>query len=265
VYGFPFVPTSWLRDLWIAFLSVGTDAAVSFQSAAPIRRLNGFFPGPVVLTAPHGGHDRLPGGFVHQISDVLPHHVSLVDGLPVTTVERTLVDLAVVLGPRRLGDVIDDAVTKKRTLDSRIGAVLADVTRRGKPGVLKLARVLDDRGPGYVPPASELERAFFAALEAGGLPPPVRQLPLPGRGVIEGLVDAGYVDCQLLMETDGRRWHTRVKDIGRDHLRDAEATRAGWQTLRFLYEHVMDDPAEVCATIRDVRAARAGLGLNSRK
>ncbi|MGH9113554.1 MAG: hypothetical protein ACRDZN_14850, partial [Acidimicrobiales bacterium] len=56
---------------------------------------------------------------------------------------------------------------------------------------------------------------------------------------------------------DGRRWHTRIRDLRRDHLRDAEAARAGWQTLRFLYEEICESPGEVVATAADVRRVRS--------
>ncbi|HKE76919.1 MAG TPA: hypothetical protein VKB57_25080, partial [Acidimicrobiales bacterium] len=57
---------------------------------------------------------------------------------------------------------------------------------------------------------------------------------------------------------------TRVAALRRDHERDAEAARAGWQTLRFLYEQVVHHPADVCAVVADVRAVRAGLGRHGR-
>jgi len=119
-----------------------------------------------------------------------------------------------------------------------------------------LGDVLDERGDGYVADASELERALFAALGGAGLRLPRRQVPLPGRGALEGLVDAVYDDAKVVLEADGRRWHTRIRDLKRDHLRDAEAARVGWQTLRFLFEQIMGDPDEVCAVVNDVCAVR---------
>ena len=75
---------------------------------------------------------------------------------------------------------------------------------------------------------------------------------------MSGLVDAAYCDVRLILEADGRRWHTRIRDLRRDHLRDAEAARVGWQTLRFLYEEIVGDPGNVAATVADVRLARTG-------
>jgi very-short-patch-repair endonuclease len=105
---------------------------------------------------------------------------------------------------------------------------------------------------------------MFGALAAGGLPAPARQTPLPGRGLAEGLVDASYRDARLILEADGRRWHTRIRDLAKDHLRDAEAARVGWETLRFVYEQIVEEPDEVCATVADVRAIRLGRGNDER-
>jgi very-short-patch-repair endonuclease len=107
-----------------------------------------------------------------------------------------------------------------------------------------------------VPPQSVLERALFEALARGGLPAPRRQVPLPGRGSVEGIVDAAYPDTRVVLEADGRRWHTRVRDLKRDHDRDADVSRAGWLALRFTYEQIMGDPGGVAAVVRDVRAVR---------
>jgi hypothetical protein len=106
---------------------------------------------------------------------------------------------------------------------------------------------------------------MLAALHDAGLPPPQRQVALPGIGEIDGLVDAAYPDCRIILEADGRRWHTRVRDLARDHARDAQAARAGWQTLRFLYETIVHDPAGMCTTVADVRAVRLPLGRTGAK
>ena len=59
-----------------------------------------------------------------------------------------------------------------------------------------------------------------------------------------------------LIEADGRAWHTRITDLKRDHERDADAARHGWQTLRLLHEHITGDPKGTAQLIRDVRRER---------
>jgi Protein of unknown function (DUF559) len=250
---------SWEQDLWAGYLAVGRGV-VSHETALLVLGLDDrFLPRhPLTFTVAHGDHHWIPGTFVHQIDDVRQHHVCERDGLPVSTPERAIVDLAAVVGRRRLGAVVDLA-TDRLTSTGRIAVCVAEVARPGKRGLAKLGDVLDERGPGYVPPQSELEHRLFDALAGAGLPAPVRQFPLPTSGGVSGLVDAAYCDVRLILEADGRRWHTRILDLRRDHLRDAEAARAGWQTLRFLYEEIVGDPGHVAETVADVRRARATL------
>jgi hypothetical protein len=190
------------------------------------------------------------------VATLRPHHIVRVDGLPVSEPARAVVECAAVLSHRRLGRVLDDLVFDRVTTYARVSSRLAEVARPGKPGVPKLGALLDDRSLEAVPPGSELERALRAALIAGGLPDPEPQVALPGSSAFAGVVDFAYRDCRLILEADGRRWHTRVSDLARDHQRDAEAARAGWQTLRFLYEDIVHDPEGMCRTVADVRDVR---------
>ena len=253
-------PPSWLRDVWCAFLAVGPAATVTHETALRLHGVERVPPRPMTLTVRHGSHARIPGIVVHQIDDLRPEHVTSALGLPVSRVERAVVEVAATLGERHLGDVVDDVMWSRRAGLPRLSGCLREVARPGKPGVAKLARVLDARSDGPVPPQSVLERCLFGGLAAGGLPAPARQVPLPGRGRIEGLVDAAYRDARLIVEADGRRWHTRIRDLKRDHVRDAEAARAGWETLRFVYEQLVHEPDEVCAVVADVRACRLSAG-----
>ena len=122
----------------------------------------------------------------------------------------------------------------------------------------KLASILDERGPGFVPAASELERMLFDVCARVGLEP-VRQFPLPGRGDITGFVDAAFVEAKLILEADGRRWHDRVASQGKDRARVNTAARVGWQTLRFGYEELTADPDGEAAVIRETYDERVSL------
>jgi very-short-patch-repair endonuclease len=262
VYLLTGVPTTHRQRLWIAHLAAGTHSVVSHESAAAILRLTGFRTGPVVLTVPHPEHPRVPGAFVHQISDLQRRHIWDLDGLPVTTTPRTIVDLVVLCGRSQLEIVLDDALAARRVTEAAVARCAFDLYRPGKRGLDKLLLILDARGKGYLPPMSELERRLFESLEAAGLPEPLRQYPLPGRGAITGIVDAAYINEKLILEADGRSWHDRQRAFRKDRLRDNEAARVGWQTLRFPWEEVVGDPEEVAATVADVLSQRGrGMGI----
>ncbi len=258
VYLLSGVPPAWHSEVWAAVLAAGPLATVTHETALRLHGSPHVALRPITLTVPHGAHPRVAGAVVHQIDDLQLSDVTQADGLPVSKPARSVVEVAATVGRRRLGRVLDDLVFDRRTTYDAVAVALARVARPGKPGVTALATTLDERSDEAVPSASELERALFAALAAGGLPAPQQQRVLPGRGAVAGLVDGAYDDCRLIIEADGRRWHTRVEHLRRDHERDAEAARVGWQTLRFLYEQITGDPDGVCAVVADVREVRLG-------
>ena len=265
VYGLPGVASSFQQRLWIAVHSGGEDATVSHESAASARWLTASLPDDIEVTVPHGRHPVIPGVVVHQSRILTPVDVGRVKGLPVTTVPRTLVDLAPRFGTKHLGLLLDEAVNDKKASMVEVHQTFARLAVPGRRGMLRLATVLDERGPGYVPPASELERGLFEVIERAGLPAPIRQMEHPGRAVTRGCVDAGWRPTRLIIEADGRRWHTRIQDLARDHWRDAEALRVGYDTLRLLWENIMGDPEGTACLARDVYDLRCELMADARR
>lgn len=256
-------PPTRVRELWVAVLAAGPTATLSHESGALLHGVRRLAARPVTLTGPHGAHHRLPGIVVHQIDDLAPRHRTTVDGLPVVSAARAIVDLGSRLGADRLGDVADDLVQLRATSWPAVGRVFRDVLRPGKPGMATVATMLDERCGTDVPPDSRLERALFTALAAGGLPAPVRQMPLPGRGGVRGLVDAAYPDARVVLEADGRTYHMRLEAMRRDRERDAQVVRAGWVPLRFVYEQIVHDPAAVADDVRATRAVRLPLFIDT--
>lgn len=242
-------PTSLDQRRWIGLLLGGHDAHLSFEAATELRGVEGTRRGLIVVTVPRLLHVEHRGFTFHQLDDVAPHHLTVVDGFPVTTMARTIVDLAATISWVRLKRVIEDAITRKLTTFGEIAAVLTEVRRRGKPGVRKLVVTLDSLS-GEPPPASAGERLLHEASRRAGVRI-VKQHPLPGRPHLKGLVDAAVLDSKMILEADSRSWHARLIAMGKDRARDREAAREGWQPLRFLYED-LDHDVDACAD--DIRA-----------
>jgi very-short-patch-repair endonuclease len=192
---------------------------------------------------------------MRQSTDLRPEHVRIRDGLPVTTVVRTLFDLAAVTGRERLAIAVEDAhISRQCRLDELI-ALYEELRRPGKHGMKKLGRILSERGPGYVPPESTLERLLLKVLRNAGLPKPRLQAQLPWRTRLPSRCDAIYDDQRIILEADGRRWHTRVDQMADDRRRDREALNHGYRPYRFVYEELRHDPKMVVDTIVEARAA----------
>jgi very-short-patch-repair endonuclease len=250
VYSLPGWPDSWRRRLWLAHLDVGLHSVVSHEAAAGLHGLTPIPVGRVTVTVPHGDHERQADYEVRQSTDLRPHHCTTVDGLPVTTPARTLVDLAARLRPDRLGRAVDDAHVARRCRIEDVAAVYDELRRPGKRGMRTLKRVLAFRVDGYVPPESVLERRLLAVLRKGGLPDPVRQAALPWRPHEPQRVDLLYPRQRVIVEADGRRWHSRLDRMADDRRRDREAQLHGHAVHRFVWEEITRQPALVCETVR---------------
>ena len=108
-----------------------------------------------------------------------------------------------------------------------------------REGLPRIRPLIEDRtADGYVPPESELE-ALLADLLAR-LPGVrvERQARFPWRQDLPNRVDFLLPDHRLIVEADGRRWHTRVANFDNDRLRDNVALANGHGTMRFTWTHL---------------------------
>lgn len=259
VYGFGNRHPSWRMRLWVAHLELGLDSVVSYSSAAALYALLGFVEGPVELTVPHPSSRRAPEATVHLTRDLPGSHLWERMGLPVTSLPRTFVDLAASVPRPRLFAALEEAVITKKVALSKVGACLLYLHKPGRRGIFKLGSVIDDLKPGEPVPGSVMEARFLHLLEEAGEPLPLRQHPHPGRLPTPGTVDFVYPRACLICEVDGRRWHTRRQDIQRDHARDMAAAKAGYDTLRILYEDLHDWPEDTLDVVRAIRRQREAV------
>lgn len=256
VYGFPGHPDTWPRRLWIAHLHGGPDTVISIESAARLLRLGPVEGWPVDLIVERRQGQALPGTRRYRPGDLAPNHVMRHQGLPVTTPARTIVDLAAFVSRTRLATVVETAEVERRCSLLQVATMLDDLRRSGKRGVRKLADVLDELGPGDALPRSQLERLLDRVIELAGLPPPRHEHPLPSTGALTGFVDRCWPEARLIVEADGRRWHTRRQRIALDHDRDLEASRNGYLTVRLIWERLEGDAETTARALAEIYASR---------
>jgi hypothetical protein len=201
-------------------------------------------PSVVALTVDRAtaGHTH-PGIRVHRFRDLHPDHLTEIAGIPTTTIERAVVDLASVFSRARLDHLLDDlTITRRLTSIGRIGRVLRQVDRRGRDRIGRLPELLAARNPGEPAPRSRLERRVDELVSRTQLPRPLKEHPLPSDQEYRGLVDRCWPEAHLILEIDGRSWHARESAMAADRARDRAAARVGWQTLRVLDEELRDCP-----------------------
>ena len=252
VYSLPGFAPSWRRDLMGACLEAGPGAVSSHEAAAALHKVPSFPTGPVVVMLTHGDHQHLELGRLRQSTDLAAHHCTVVDRLPVTTVARTVVDLAGVIRSGRLRYAVEDVLAARACTLDDLTKCHAELSRRGKRGLATLGLILRGLGPGPVRSTSELERLLLRVLRNGGLPEPVREYDAPWDRNAPGRVDVAYPWVRAILEADSRRWHTRERDFEVDRRRDRLAQLAGWDVYRFTWHDLKHDPEEVVSTMEQV-------------
>jgi very-short-patch-repair endonuclease len=211
---------------WAGHLA--TEGVISHRSASVVHALRASY-WKVELTCPHYKPDR-DGLLIHQ-----SRHIQSEDhgGLPVTPLERTLLDLADVLTPRKLEIAITQA---DHDLDYRkLHALLLGAN--GRHGVTPLKHALQAHQLGATLTESALEEEFLKLLRHHGFARPRTQFHVLGYRC-----DFVWPEHRIVIETDGARWH-RTRE--RDAQRDRELRRAGWTVDRVSYRQVFFRPAEV--------------------
>lgn len=246
-----------------AVLDVGPSAVVSRTTAAALWRLPGFELGPVHVTRSVRASSRASRlATVHESRFLPDHHVGRVDGIPVTTVARTVFDMAGCLHPLRVERVLDNALSHSMVGLETLRAVAIELLQHGRTGSALMRVLLEERGAGYIPPASGLEAALYAVLVAAGLALPDRQVDLGAEGWV-GRVDYYYRPWRVVIEVDSDRHHTSKLDREADARRDAALTAAGFRVVRITEDQVRERPLEVVALVRAALADAAARGACS--
>jgi very-short-patch-repair endonuclease/predicted transcriptional regulator of viral defense system len=247
VYVVGLAPLSIESIYMAAVLACGPKAALAHRSAAahlglrPCNRQN------VDVIAPDRTGKGRKGIDVHRATGLEPRDITTVDGIPTTTVARTLLDLATTLHRAALERAVEQA-EKLRIFDL---AAVVDVTTRAcdRRAATNLRNALAVYTPEPAFTRSELEKRFLALCRAAGVPTP-RTNNVTGSDEI----DFTWPDRRLMVETDSLRHHGTRAAFERDRRRDQQLTAAGWRVVRFTWRQVHDTPADVAATLRALLA-----------
>jgi very-short-patch-repair endonuclease len=221
-----------------AVRACGHGALLSGRAAAHhVGILKGPAPPPEVTTPTER---RLPGVRTRRSRGIEAEDRTIHRDIPVTSVARTLVDLAGSLSADDLARACHEAGVRYRTTPSEVEAVLA--RRPTTPGAGKLRQIL--RGDVRVT-LSKLEARFLTVLEAAGLPLPQTNRPAGGRRV-----DCRWPDRHLTVELDSYRYHQSRHAWEQDRRREREAHARGDELRRYTYGDVFEDSQQMLAELR---------------
>lgn len=255
----PGAPLDQVGELWTRHLHVGPDSVVGGRSAAMLRGLANLGTHLPTLLVRRGSHRRAEGVQIRQVSDLAEEHVTVVCGLPCTTVARTFVELSSEVSPARLEHLLDDATMNRLVTPAELADLIDSLRRSGRSGLGPLVKAVGRRLPGPGVEQGRLERELTSVALLAGVGAGVAQHPHPGKVDSRELVDRAYPDAMMLVEADGRSWHGRYSAMKADRRRDREAARVGWLTVRYTYDDLCNSPEQSAAELRDIYEKRCAL------
>ena len=252
----------WRHDLYAAIFScsprVRATTVCFRRTAAALWGLDGVEPGIVELAATSG---RASSGSLYRPRSFEPGEIGQVDGLRVTSVTRTLVDLGQVAGPETIERALEPAIRRRLVSVVALVEAVASVPRLRGAGALR--SLLASRPSGAPPTESDAETLFVQLARRAGMPEPLRQFAVP---TSEGSfrLDFAWPLRRIAVEIDGATAHASREALSRDLRRQnrllLSMVPAGWSFLRFTWDDLVD-PRFATQVVDKLREAWV-IGLN---
>lgn len=236
-----------------AVLDAGPGALLSHHSALAMWSIPGFRLDPPHIIYPRGGlFRRDTEAILHTSRRLPPHHVTVLEGLPLTMPGRTLFDIAHLIPPGRLERAAETAWARRLITGPHMYDLFDELKVRGRPGLKQIAWYLKPRGRNYIPAASGLELRFHKLIDRDGQPPLERQIDSGGARWV-GRVDAGDLLALTIFEINSDRYHSALIDKQADEIRYASFAAAGFAVYSFTEFEVWHNGEYVQKTVRQAR------------
>lgn len=244
-------PRTWRQDALAACLHFGAGTALSFRSAALLRGVGGLKDQTLEITVRRNRNRRAthtlrihsePGG-------IPPEDMTTIDGIPVTKLARTLLDLASVEQEEVVERCLDDALRRRLVSISSLERWLEDPRRLRHRGGSLLRRFIQARATIGVT-ESPLETDVLKVLARAGLAMPMLQYVVRDGDRFVGRVDLAYPEHRVAIEVDGFRYHDDRRSFDAERARGNDLQALGWLVLRVTAKHLKEDPDAVGAWVR---------------
>jgi very-short-patch-repair endonuclease len=246
VYGVGCRPST-VEARWIAaVLACGPGAGLSHRTAG---QLWGIVPrGGSAPEVTRPGFFRQRSGIVCHRSELPPDERGEVRGIPVTSVPRTLFDLAGMSSMRELERAFHEVETRELRDALSLPHLLARYPRRR--GAANLRALLRSQMPVGVT-QNDFEELFVEFLDEHGLPRPRLNGTLPVRGRLLK-PDCMWPERRLLAELDGGAVHRTKHGFESDRQRDRLLLVDGWRSMRITWRQLRVERAQIAADLREL-------------
>lgn len=231
-----------------AVLACGPGAVVSHVSALSLHGLISKEPAhaPVHISLPGVDRGRRPGIRPHRVGALETADRTAIDGVPVTSVVRTLVDVAGSVPARTLEQVYARATREGRADPAAVGHALA---RRGRaPGAGRL-QTLVSSSAAPVFTRSVAEDRLLEWIRKAGLPAPETNVRIGGLEL-----DCAWQRLRVAVEVDGFEFHSSRKRFEADRNRDARLGALGYRVVRVTWRQLERKPVATTTRFAQVLA-----------
>ena len=257
VYRIVGTPLEWRGRVLAACWAGGTRALASHRTGAELRGLPGGSIEPIEITCPRWRRARHDGLVVHESLAFPDGDIDSVDGIPTTTVTRTLFDLASVVRVSVLDLAIENALRRSLTTVRELEHTLAVLGRRGRGGTQQFREAVELHQPGRILTESDAEHRLLRILEHHGFPTPVAQHEIRGTdGRLVARVDFAYPDLKIAIEYDSYAHHLGRDALVRDGMRRNTIVALGWLPITATANDVKNGGKRLADDLRRARSLR---------
>jgi hypothetical protein len=175
--------------------------------------------------------------------------MTIVDGIPVTTIERTIFDLGAVCSPLVVERAMEDALRSELTSSAALNATLTRLGRRGRNGAGVLRAILDERDADQRLTDTDREKIMLQIFRRNGLPDPVPQFVVRHDGRFIARVDAALPELRIAFEYESYQWHTSKNALDRDTARRRKLMAVNWWPIGVTSADLRSGGAVMCDQI----------------
>lgn len=229
-----------------ALLACGPGAVLSHRSAGRAWGIFPYDPGRVEVTRDASTTSKRSLILLHRARLAADEVEEGDDGIPLTCVSRTILDLAAVVSEREVERAFHEAEVRRLTSKVSLPQLLERHPHRR--GIEAVRTILGRREPAGVT-ETDIEELFLALLDAQDLPRPLFNATLPLRGRLLR-PDCMWPEQQLIAELDGRAVHGTEGAFESDRHRDRVLLAEGWRSNRITWRQLHDEAAEIAADLR---------------
>ncbi len=259
VYRMAGAPVSWQGSALGTCRAVRALTAASHRSGAELWDLPGRSRAFLEVTSRRYRRAFVGDLVVHETELLRPEDVTMLEGIPVTTIEQTLLGLAAVVHRDVVEMAIDRALQRELTSFEQLAAFVDAKGARGRNGIGVLRNLLERYDPLAGLPESVMETKMKQLLRRHGLATPEFQYVIRHEGAFVARVGAAYPELRVAIEYDSYEHHTGKEAIVRDNARRNRFRDIAWDLVTFTAVDFQQDGGGALQALCSARASASGV------